>query len=71
MQWPAGLWYYIQDLHSKIRPRPDLTIGQALYSEYMIRLRAGDKKNGIFGLAIEDGPVDEALEQCEPLAAAS
>jgi hypothetical protein len=55
------LWYYIQDLHSKIRPRPDLTIGQALYSEYMIRLRAGDKKNGIFGLAIEDGPVEEAL----------
>jgi hypothetical protein len=55
------LWYYIQDLHSKIRARPDLTIGQALYSEYMIRLRAGDKKNGIFGLAIEDGPVEEAL----------
>ena len=55
------LWYYIQDLHSKIQARPDLTIGQALYSEYMIRLRAGDKKNGIFGLAIEDGPVEEAL----------
>jgi hypothetical protein len=55
------LWYYIQDLHARIRPRPDLTIGQALYSEYMIRLRAGDKKNGIFGLAIEDGPVEEAL----------
>jgi hypothetical protein len=55
------LWYYIQDLHARIRPRPDLTIGHALYSEYMIRLRAGDKKNGIFGLAIEDGPVEEAL----------
>ena len=55
------LWYYIQDLHSRIAKRPDLTIGQALYSEYMIRLRAGDKKNGIFGLAIEDGPVEEAL----------
>ena len=55
------LWYYIQDLHARIRSRPDLTIGQALYSEYMIRLRAGDKKNGIFGLAIEDGPVEEAL----------
>ena len=55
------LWYYVQDLHAKIRPRPDLTIGQALYSEYMIRLRAGDKKNGVFGLAIEDGPVEESL----------
>jgi hypothetical protein len=55
------LWYYIQDLHARIRSRPDLTIGTALYSEYMIRLRAGDKKNGIFGLAIEDGPVEEAL----------
>jgi hypothetical protein len=55
------LWYYIQDLHARIRPRPDMTIGQALYSEYMIRLRAGDKKNGIFGLAIEDGPEEEAL----------
>jgi hypothetical protein len=53
------LWYYIQ--HSKIRSRPDLTIGEAMYSEYMIRLRPGDKKNGIFGLAIEDGPVEEAL----------
>jgi hypothetical protein len=55
------LWYYIQDLHARIAKRPDMTIGQALYSEYMIRLRAGDKKNGIFGLAIEDGPVEEAL----------
>ena len=36
-----------------------MTIGQALYSEYMIRLRAGDKKNGILGLAIEDEPVEE------------
>src|SRR5215469_16477052 len=43
------LWYFVQDLHSKIQPRPDLTIGQPLYSEYMIRLKPGDKKNGIFG----------------------
>jgi hypothetical protein len=55
------LWYYVQDLHGRIRRRPDLSIGTALYSEYMIRWRAGDKKNGIFGLAIEDGPVEEAL----------
>ena len=55
------LWYFVQDLHSKIQPRPDLTIGQPLYSEYMIRLKPGDKKNGIFGLAIEEGPVEEAL----------
>src|SRR6516225_8641668 len=54
------LWYFVQDLHSKIQLCPDLTIGQPLYSEYMIRLKPGDKKNGIFGLAIEEGPVEEA-----------
>jgi hypothetical protein len=54
------LWYYIQDLHSKIRPL-GIPTGEPLYSEYMIRWRMGDKKNGIFGLAIEEGPVEEAL----------
>lgn len=53
------LWYYVQDFHSKI-PAP-LSIGQPLYTEHMIRYRPGDKKNGIFGLAVEEGPVEEAL----------
>jgi hypothetical protein len=63
---PAKLWFGACGTTSKIcipgsGLGPDLTIGTALYSEYMIRIRAGDKKNGIFGLAIEDGPVEEAL----------
>lgn len=54
------LWYYVQDFHSKIAEDVGYK-GQAVYSEYMIRWREGDKKNGIFGLAVEDGPVEEAL----------
>jgi hypothetical protein len=54
------LWFYVQDLHSKIKPT-GMGTGEPLYSEYMIRWKMGDKKNGIFGLAIEEGPVEEAL----------
>jgi hypothetical protein len=54
------LWYYVQDFHSKIRPGT-VSIGQALYSQYMIRFREGDMKNGIYGLAVEEGPVEEAM----------
>jgi hypothetical protein len=54
------LWYYVQDLHSKIPPEAGRK-GEPIYSEYLIRWRAGDKKNGIFGVAVEDGPIEEAL----------
>src|SRR5215472_10081064 len=54
------LWYYVQDLHAKIPPEAGPK-GEPIYSEYLIRWRAGDKKNGIFGIAVEDGPVEEAL----------
>lgn len=54
------LWFYVQDLHSKIPPEAGFK-GEAIYSEYMIRWRAGDKKNGIFGVAVEEGPIEEAL----------
>jgi hypothetical protein len=54
------LWYYVQDLHSKI-PLEAGPKGEPIYSEYLIRWKAGDKKNGIFGLAVEDGPLEEAL----------
>jgi hypothetical protein len=54
------IWYYVQDLHSKIPPEAG-NKGDPVYSEYLIRWRIGDKKNGIFGLAVEDGPVEEAI----------
>jgi hypothetical protein len=54
------LWYYVQDLHSKIPPEAGPK-GEPVYSEYLIRWRMGDKKNGIFGLAVEDGPIEEAI----------
>jgi hypothetical protein len=54
------LWFYVQDLHSKIPPELGRK-GDPVYSEYLIRWRQGDKKNGLFGLAVEDGPVEEAL----------
>ena len=54
------LWFYVQDLHSKIPPEAGFK-GEAIYSEYMIRWRAGDKKNGIFGVAVEEGPIEEAI----------
>jgi hypothetical protein len=54
------LWYYVQDLHAKI-PAEAGSKGDPVYSEYLIRWRQGDKKNGIFGIAVEDGPIEEAL----------
>jgi hypothetical protein len=54
------LWYYVQDFHSKI-PDTFTSKGEPLYSEHMIRFRPGDKKNGIFGIPVEEGPVEEAL----------
>jgi hypothetical protein len=54
------LWYYVQDLHAKI-PTEAGSKGDPVYSEYLIRWRQGDKKNGIFGIAVEDGPIEEAL----------
>lgn len=54
------LWYYVQDLHSRIPPSCGFK-GEPIYSEYMIRWRQGDKKNGIFGVAVEEGPLEEAL----------
>jgi hypothetical protein len=54
------LWYYVQDFHSKIRTEVGY-VGQPLYSQYMIRWREGDMKNGIYGLAVEEGPVEEAM----------
>lgn len=54
------LWFYVQDLHAKIRDDTGRK-GEAIYSEYMIRWKAGDKKNGIFGVAVEEGPIEEAL----------
>ena len=54
------LWFYVQDLHAKI-PAEAGYKGEAIYSEYMIRWKAGDKKNGIFGVAVEEGPIEEAL----------
>lgn len=54
------LWFYVQDLHSKIPPEAGPK-GDPVYSEYLIRWKMGDKKNGIFGLAVEDGPIEEAL----------
>jgi hypothetical protein len=54
------LWYYVQDLHSKI-PAEAGSKGDPIYSEYLVRWRVGDKKNGLFGVAVEDGPIEEAL----------
>lgn len=54
------IWYYVQDLHAKI-PFEFGQKGEAIYSEYMIRWRAGDKKNGLYGIAVEEGPIEEAL----------
>ena len=54
------LWYYVQDLHAKI-PAEIGNKGEPVYSEYMVRWKMGDKKNGIFGLAVEEGPLEEAL----------
>jgi hypothetical protein len=54
------LWYYVQDYHSKIDENFGY-VGEPLYSQYMIRWREGDMKNGIYGLAIEDGPIEEAM----------
>ncbi len=52
----AQMAYYHQNLPTNIG-----SVGELIDSDTMIRWKKGDTKNGIFGMAVEEGPVDEIV----------
>lgn len=56
----ARIWGEIVKLHALV-PMPDHAKGELLDTACFIRIRDGDWKNGIKGIAVQDGPVDEAV----------
>lgn len=54
------IWGQIVKLHALI-PMPETSKGQLLDTACFIRIRDGDWLNGIKGVAVQDGPVDEAI----------
>jgi hypothetical protein len=58
------IWAQMAHFHSRMVERlgPQAgNLGELIDSETMIRWKQGDNKNGIFGLAVDDGPVEEAI----------
>lgn len=61
------VWAQIAHFHNKLyerfgaKAKKENIFGELIDSETKIRWRAGDDKNCIFGMAVDDGPVDEAI----------
>lgn len=56
------IWAQIAHFHRILTKRfPKMPLGELIDSETKIRWEKGDDKNCIFGMAIDDGPVEEAI----------
>ena len=54
------IWGQVAAYHQKL-PQNIGPVGELLDSDTMIRWRKGDPKNGIFGMAVEEGPIEEVM----------
>jgi hypothetical protein len=54
------IWGQVAAYHQKL-PQNIGPVGELLDSDTMIRWRKGDPKNGIFGIAVEEGPIEEVM----------
>lgn len=54
------IWNYFAQYHSRL-PKNLGNVGELLDSDTMIRWQKGDSVAGIFGMAVEEGPVDEVI----------
>jgi hypothetical protein len=56
------IWSYITHYHQSINTEGGKNYsGELLDSTTRVRWRQGDDKNGIFGMAVEEGPVEEVI----------
>lgn len=61
------VWAQFAHFHNKLyerfgaKAKKENVFGELIDSETKIRWRAGDDKNCIFGIAVDDGPVDDAI----------
>lgn len=61
------VWAQIAHFHNKLyerfgpKAKKENQFGELIDSETKIRWRAGDDKNCIFGMAVDDGPVEDAI----------
>lgn len=53
------IWSQVASYHQRL-PKA-LKVGELIDSDTMIRWKKGDARNGIFGMAVEEGPIDEVL----------
>lgn len=54
------IWSEISRWH-QLLPKGVGNVGELIDSDTMIRWQKGDAKNGIFGMAVEEGPIEEVL----------
>lgn len=57
----ARIWGEIVRLHAQLPSEIKQAAGELLDTACFIRIRDGDWKNGIKGIAVQDGPVEEAI----------
>src|SRR5436190_8928275 len=57
----ARIWSNVTFYHQSVLRTKENYVGELLDSVTRIRWRQGDDKNGIFAMAVEEGPVDEVL----------
>lgn len=55
------IWSEVARFHQAL-PKGIGPVGELVDSDTMIRWKKGDTKNGIFGIAVEEGPVEEILQ---------
>jgi hypothetical protein len=55
------IWSEVVKYHQKLANKGINGIGELIDSRTLIRWKAGDDKHGIFGVAVEEGPVDEVV----------
>jgi hypothetical protein len=55
------IWAQVAHYHQSLPQIKGAFYGDLIDSDTMIRWKKGDTKNGIFGMAVEEGPIDEIV----------
>lgn len=55
------IWAEVVSHHKQLDPKKYGHVGDLLDTECIVRWTPGDVKHGIFGVAVEDGPVEDAV----------
>jgi hypothetical protein len=55
------IWSEIVKYHQQLEGKQGANVGELIDSKTLVRWQAGNDRNGIFGMAVEEGPVDEVV----------